>query len=58
MTQAPGVGPSEALASASMNLEGMFPQSLPPQDGNVLRNLGRRQYPMESTALASMGRIY
>ena len=48
----------EASAMLSMDAAGTPPEMAMPVEGPMLRQLGRRSYPQESTALASMGRIY
>ncbi len=54
----PTMGGPEASAMMSLDASTEFPQPMQTSEGNILRQLGRRIYPQESMALASMGRVY
>jgi hypothetical protein len=55
-----GGGSPSPETSALMSLTDTLaqPQSVMGTQGPMLRTLGRRMYPQESMALASMGRVY
>ena len=49
---------ADAGAMMSLDAASEPPMMMEGMQGNMLRNLGRRIYPQESMALASMGRVY